>query len=106
MVDSITKTRISRSEAERIVDVAFGGRASLRSFTPCDEGWFNAVHLLELDDGTDCVLKVAPPPDVRVQRYEHDLITTEVETLHLLSDRTDLPVPAVLAWDDSCTLLP
>jgi aminoglycoside phosphotransferase (APT) family kinase protein len=106
VVDSLTKTPLHRVDVERVVHAAFGGAASLRASTACDEGWFNAVHLLELDDGTDCVLKVAPPPDVRVQRYEHDLITTEVETLHLLSDRTDLPVPAVLAWDDSCTLLP
>lgn len=106
MVDSITKTAVSRSEAELVVAAAFGRTASLESMAECDEGWFNAVHLVALADGTECVLKVAPPPQVRVLRYEHDLITTEVDTLRLLRERTDLPVPAVLAWDDSCHLLP
>ncbi len=106
MVDSISKTRLTRADVDAIVDAAFGPTVALRSIDACDEGWFNAVQVLELSDGTSCVLKVAPPPDVRVLRYEHDIITTEVDTLRLVGDRTDLPVPAVLAWDDSCELVP
>jgi aminoglycoside phosphotransferase (APT) family kinase protein len=106
LVDSLTKTPLRRVDVEDIVEVAFGGAVSLRAMTACEDGWFNAVHLLELDDGTDCVLKVAPPPHVRVQRYEHDLITTEVDALRLVGDATDLPVPAVLAFNDSGEVVP
>jgi aminoglycoside phosphotransferase (APT) family kinase protein len=106
VVDSISKTPVDREAAEAVVDAAFGGGVSLVDFTECTEGWFNAVHRLGLSDGTACVLKVAPPPDVRVMTYEHDLITTEVDALRLVRERTDAPVPAVLAWDDSRTLLP
>jgi aminoglycoside phosphotransferase (APT) family kinase protein len=88
------------------VALAFGDRVLLHRFEECDEGWFNAVHRLELDDGSQYILKIAPPPAVRVLRYEHDLITTEVQALRLVRERTGLPVPAVLAWDDSCQLLP
>jgi aminoglycoside phosphotransferase (APT) family kinase protein len=105
VVESISKTRITREQAGAIVAVAFGDRVELQEFEECNEGWFNAVHRLYLSDGTHCILKIAPPPGVRVLRYEHDLITTEVQALQLVRERTELPVPAVLAWDDSCQIL-
>ena len=37
----------------------------------------------KLTDGREGVVKVAPPPEVRVLRYEHDLLTTEVQALRL-----------------------
>ncbi len=83
MVDSISKTRITRAQAETVVGTALGGR-TLASFTECEEGWFNAVYRLGFDDGGESVLKIAPPADVRVLRYEHDLITTEVDALRLV----------------------
>jgi hypothetical protein len=98
VVDSISKTRIDRAQAERIARRSFPER-SLVTLTECTDGWFNAVHRLGFDDGSNAILKIAPPPDVRVLRYEHDIITTEVETLRLPGERTDLPVPEVLAWD-------
>lgn len=100
VVDSISKTRIDRAQAERIARRSFPER-SLVTLTECTDGWFNAVHRLGFDDGSSAILKIAPPPDVQVLRYEHDIITTEVETLRLLGERTDLPVPEVLAWDPS-----
>lgn len=106
MVESISKTRITQMEAEAIVSLAFGKNAALQGFEECDEGWFNAVHRLELNDGTRWILKIAPPPTVRVLRYEHNLITSEVQALRLVGERTDLPVPTVLAWDQSCQILP
>lgn len=106
MVDSISKTKITTAEASSLVTAAFGADASLASCAECEEGWFNGVYRLELGDGSRCVLKVAPPPGVRVLRYEHDIVTSEVEALRLVRERTDLPVPAVLAWDPSGRLLP
>jgi len=106
VVESISKTPVTAEQAAAVVERAFGPRAVLASFTECTEGWFNAVHRLGLADGTACILKVAPPPDVRVLRYEHDLLTTEVEAMRLVRERTDLPVPEVLTWDRACDLLP
>lgn len=85
---------------------AFGDDAVLHSFDECTEGWFNAVHRLGLADGRAVILKVAPPADVPVLRYEHDLITTEVDALRLVGERTDVPVPAVLAWHPEGGVLP
>ncbi len=106
MVDSISKTRVDRDTAGAIVRDAFGDALGLDEFEECTEGWFNAVYRLRLSDGRTCVLKVAPPPEVRVLTYEHDIITTEVDALRLVRDRTSVPVPAVLWWDDSSRRVP
>src|SRR5436189_510305 len=105
MVESISKTQVDRDTAEAIITAAFGETTTLLALDECEEGWFNAVYRISVSDGTNCVLKVAPPPEVRVLRYEHDIITTEVEALGLVRERTSVPVPAVLVFDDSCELV-
>ncbi len=101
MVESISKTPVGRDAAAAIVTDAFGPDVGLTGLTECTEGWFNAVHRLDLADGRTVILKVAPPPTVRVLTYEHDLIGTEVAMLRLVRERTGVPVPEVLWWDDS-----
>ena len=106
MVQSISKTPITEHQAASVVDAAFDGQASLMSMRECDEGWFNAVYRLGLSDGRDVILKVAPLASVRVLRYEHDIMSTEVDALRLIGDRTGVPVPRVLRWDPTSHLLP
>lgn len=102
---SRTKTPVSWDQASAIAATHLGG-ATLVELTECTQGWFNAVHRMALGDGRTVVLKVAPPADVPVLRYEHDIITTEVDALRLVADRTHAPVPDVLVWDTTCELLP
>lgn len=106
MVESISKTPVSRHVAESIVSDAFGPEASLVEFDECTEGWFNAAHRLTLADGRRFVLKVAPPPDVAVLTYEHDIMATEVAAMRLVHERTSVPVPTVVWSDTSCRRLP
>jgi aminoglycoside phosphotransferase len=52
---------------------------------------------LRAGDVRTVVLKVAPPPGVRVLRYEHDLLAAEAQYLRLVRDRAEgVPVPEVL----------
>lgn len=105
MVKSISKTPITREVAAQIAGDAFGG-AALLDVDECTEGWFNAVHLLTLADGRQAILKVAPPPEVAVLRYERDIMAAEVEVMRLVSDHTDVPIARVLWHDTSCTRVP
>lgn len=104
MVESVTKTKIDRGVAE-----AIAGRAlpehRLADVSECTDGWFNAVYTLRFVDHDPVILKIAPPPAVRVMRYEKDIITTEVRTMRLLGERTELPVPRIIHWDPSCDII-
>jgi aminoglycoside phosphotransferase (APT) family kinase protein len=106
LVGSASKTRIGPDQAHRAVETAFDSTVSLVGSAECEEGWFNAVYRLELSDGRAVVLKVAPPPGFRAMRYEHKLMDTEVSMLRLVRENTDVPVPEVLFWDESCSVLP
>jgi aminoglycoside phosphotransferase (APT) family kinase protein len=105
-MDSLSKTFLSQETAELIVARHLGGGRKLARLEELKEGYFNAAYRLQLADGFQCVLKIAPPPEVRVLRYEKDILRTEVETLRLVRTHTDLPVPAILFHDESCALLP
>jgi len=63
VVESISKTKVAREDAAAIVADAFGDVA-LTGFSECTEGWYNAVHSLDLSDGRSCILEVAPPADL------------------------------------------
>src|SRR5690242_11060804 len=63
-MESISKTRVSPETMQEIAARHLG--QPLRSASELREGWFNAAFVLELDGGQKYVLKVAPPPDVKV----------------------------------------
>lgn len=67
------------------------------------DGWFNAAFLLSLPDGDEFVLKVAPPPGVKLLRYEADILRAEVESMERVKGL--VPVPSVVAYDASSALL-
>jgi hypothetical protein len=41
------------------------------------DGWFNTAYRVLLDDDRPAVVKLAPPPDVEVLRYERGILATE-----------------------------
>ncbi|MGZ4692187.1 MAG: phosphotransferase family protein [Acidimicrobiales bacterium] len=100
-MESISKTPVSATTAQAIVADAFGDDVGVSECVELTEGWFNAAYALTLDDGRRTVLKVAPPPDVEVLTYEHDIMRAEVDALRLIRSRTDAPVPEVLWFDES-----
>lgn len=98
---SLSKTPVSDASAQAIVAHHLGSSARVQSFTELTDGYFNAAYRVELADGLVFVLKVAPPAEVRVLRYERDIMRTEVDVLRLVREQTDMPVPRVLFADDS-----
>jgi aminoglycoside phosphotransferase (APT) family kinase protein len=103
---NLTKSLVSHETAQSIVTRHFGNSHKIAAFEELKEGYFNAAFRIELRDGLKCVLKVAPPPDVRILRYERDILRAEVETMQLVKNRTQMPMPAILFHDDTCSLLP
>ncbi len=62
------------------------------------------AYAIELEDGRKAVLKVAPPPGLRLLTYEADLMQTEVE-FFARAAAAGVPVPRVLYCDLGRTVL-
>jgi aminoglycoside phosphotransferase (APT) family kinase protein len=102
---STSKRIVDIAVARRMVAAAFGSDAAIRSYRELRDGYFNAAYQIDLHDGRRVVLKVAPPPDVAVLRYERGIMGTEVEVLRRVARETSVPVPEVYYFDQSHTLL-
>ena len=105
-MQSLSKTPLNIETARKIVASNLGSAASLTRFEELTEGFYNAAYLLEIDHRQKIVLKIAPPPAVRVLRYEKNILQAEVEALRLVKQQTQMPVPQVYFHDDSFSLLP
>jgi aminoglycoside phosphotransferase (APT) family kinase protein len=77
-MDSLTKRKVTHAELEALAEKAFPGVGVARSEELTD-GWFNAVYEVELADGRQTVLKVAPAPGTPTLTYEHDMMRGELE---------------------------
>ncbi len=65
------------------------------------QGWFNVAYRMRLLDGSNVVLKIAPPRTVEVMTYERGAMATELAALRLIRERTRVPVPEVQFADQS-----
>ncbi|WP_336788015.1 phosphotransferase family protein [Paenibacillus sp. MMO-177] len=102
-MESITKYKLPRETIEAMTRKAFPGLSADR-IVELKEGFFNAAYGVDLSDGRQTVLKVAPPPDTNVMTHEHNILFSEVEAIRLIAERTDLPVASVLFYDPSRSL--
>jgi aminoglycoside phosphotransferase (APT) family kinase protein len=102
-MDSLTKRKVSADEIQALAAKAFPG-AEVRAAQELTDGWFNAVYVVELADGRETVLKVAPPPGTRMLRYEDDLMRAELEYFERCT-AAGVAVPAVLYADTSRELI-
>ena len=104
-MQSASKTQLTFETAQAIVAAHFRDTV-LRSSTELTGGFFSAAYRLDLANGRRFVVKIAPSPAVRVLRYERDIMRAEVEALRLVRGKTSVPVPEVIAFDDTRILLP
>lgn len=102
MIHSVTKNRQPTETLRAMVARAFGPDQVLDDgFEELGLGWFNVAYRVRLASGASVVLKIAPPAGVEVLTYERGMLRTEVAALRLVAERTSVPVPRVLAIDES-----
>lgn len=97
-MESITKNRQSLETLRAMIVRAYGRDQAPIGAEWVDElghGWFNVAYRIRLRDGSDVVLKIAPPPRVEVMSYEKGAMATELAALALIRERTAVPVPSV-----------
>src|SRR3954454_25279311 len=101
----ITKSELQVTDAQRIVDAFFHKHIPITGFQPLGENLCSSQYLVVLRDTTKLVLKVAPPPNVRVLTHERDIIPSDCLVLQMIREQTNVPVPHVRLLDASCDLL-
>lgn len=104
IVHSLSKTPLTQAELAAIA-VRHFPNARLVATTELTEGFYNTAYRLDLDSGLTCVLKVAPPRQVTILRYERNILAAEVSVMRLVRERTSMPVPAILADDASGSII-
>ncbi|GGM41061.1 aminoglycoside phosphotransferase [Paraliobacillus quinghaiensis] len=100
-MESITKTKVSEEQILKMVRKAFGEELEVKNIEELTEGYFNTAYLVVFKNGYRAVLKVSPRKEVKVMRYEENLMETEVFTLNSIDEMGSIPVPKVLFYDKS-----
>ena len=102
---ALSKTAVSKDTAQTIISAHFGRQTKIAHYSELTDGMYNAAYKIELTNGQKSVLKVSPPDQVQVLRYEKDIMRVEGEVLRLLRAQTDVPVPELFVFDNSRRLL-
>ncbi|WP_145323345.1 phosphotransferase family protein [Paenibacillus xylanexedens] len=103
-MESTYKTRLTSEQLNTIIKQHLS--ASIQDYKEMVDGWANHAYLITLSDAQRVVLKIAPSASTNLMRCEQDLMIAEVEALRLITKLQDVPVPQVLAYDDSLTIAP
>ncbi|WP_052380535.1 phosphotransferase family protein [Paenibacillus camerounensis] len=104
-MESFTKVKLNDSELSSAVQAAFGKEAVIVSAIELTGGFFNTAYDLELEDGRQLILKVAPSDRTVTLSYEKNIMAAEVEALRLVAADGRIPVPAVYSYDDSRSII-
>jgi aminoglycoside phosphotransferase (APT) family kinase protein len=81
-----------------LVRAGLGSSARVVASRRLRGGTFNACWGVTMADGAEAVLKVAPPPELPLLRYEQDLLRTEAD-FYARAGAAGVPVPGVLHAD-------
>ncbi|BDZ41874.1 aminoglycoside phosphotransferase [Paraoerskovia sediminicola] len=95
-MESITKNRQSTTTLRAMVERAYGPQQVPDGddfATELSYGFFNALYRVRLRDGTQVVLKIAPPADVALMTREHGMMRNELAAMDLVRRESDVPIP-------------
>ncbi len=104
---SKTKFILERHQIEQLCKEAFGNETQVGNMTELSDGMYNVSYLIELINlNNEVVLKVAPPPDVKILTYEQDIMKTELMVYDLIKNNTDIPIPEILYYNFESDIIP
>ncbi|MFD4598449.1 phosphotransferase family protein [Streptomyces sp. NPDC058464] len=99
-MQSLTKRRLSAAGLDALLREATGVGCRLEE--ELTDGWFNTAYRVRLDDGRAAVVKLAPPAEAPVLRYERGIMSTEALVYRRLAGLADgtVPTPELLYRGD------
>ncbi|KAJ1542457.1 hypothetical protein HK096_009366 [Nowakowskiella sp. JEL0078] len=99
LMKSKTKSEVSREDLDKIVQTHLSD--TIKSVRENTFGMFNVIFFVETNGGIECVIKISPLSNVPVLRYEKNIIASEVQSMRMFKDDGRVPVPKILAFDES-----
>ncbi|MGW0084785.1 phosphotransferase family protein [Streptomyces sp. NPDC003393] len=90
-MQSQTKRSVTPDELDSMLRASSGIGCRLEA--ELADGWFNTAYRVTLDDGRAAVVKIAPPVDVEVLRYELGILGTEAMVYRRIAGLPDGAVP-------------
>lgn len=104
---SKTKHRLTDKQVVKLVQKQFGDETAIGRIGELKGGMFNAAYSIELPGRKqDVVLKVSVHPEAPLLTYEKNLMRTEVEVYRRIASETTIPIPHLLSYDFSRSLIP
>jgi aminoglycoside phosphotransferase (APT) family kinase protein len=94
----ISKRDLTGDQIRDLVRHGLGPRVGLDGYREITDGSYAAVYALDLSDGRELVLKVAPEPTLKLMRYEVDLMHIEIE-FYRHAAAAGVPLPGLHAAD-------
>lgn len=105
-MESFTKAVFSKEMIETLARKQFGNSVSVQNIEELTAGWFNTVYWIRYATALpDMVIRIAPHPQQPVLSYEKNLMSRELEILHMLQAYPNIPMPKLLGYDTSRSLL-
>lgn len=95
-MESQTKNKQPRATIDRMIARACPG-VTATGVTELTEGFFNAAYSV----GSAVVLKVGPAEGTPLMSHERNIMSSEVRSMRLVAERTDVPVARILFYDDT-----
>ena len=100
-MEGVTKSKLTHEKINEMVKQAFGDSTKSEIITELTDGYFNSAYMLTLTNGLRTVLKVSPPKDVLVMRYEKNIMEAEVYVLNKIRSLGGIPIPKIFYYDQS-----
>lgn len=102
MPNSLTKGTVTEETINRMVQKAFEENAL--GMQELKEGYFNIAYKVRLKD-RNVVLKIAPSREIQVLTSEKNIMFSEVDSMRMVAERTEVPVPRILFYDNSGSVI-
>ncbi len=103
MIKSSTKNRKLNEEIIRMIQKGVGN-ISVIKIEELTEGFFNIAYLVELENGVDVVLKIAPPLNSLIMTHEKNIMYSEAMSMQMVKELTNCPVAKIIYYDNSHTI--
>ena len=99
-MDAITKNWVSEDKIVQMLEHAVGKNVVIKKIEKMSGGFCSAVYCIETNN-EKIVLKIASETSVKVMRHETKYIQTEAKILKLFNEQLNIPMPRLIAFDDS-----